>query len=90
MVPNQRTVLRYPHLPLQTGQTPGNAATSVPVTPSDLAHNPFQNGLLARQKDRPTLGTKFSDLRRKEGLFGAETLEDRLGEVESLHEPNSD
>ena len=57
---------------------------------ADLAHNPFQNGLLARQKDRPTLGTKFLDLRRKEGLFGAETLEDWLGEVESLHEPNSD
>ena len=57
---------------------------------ADLAHNPFQNGLLARQKDRPTLGTKISDLLRKEGLFGAETLEDWLGEVEPLHEPNSD
>jgi hypothetical protein len=57
---------------------------------ADLAHNPFQNELLARQKDRPTLGAKFSDLRRKEDLFGAETLEDRLGEVEPLHEPNSD
>lgn len=46
VVPHQRTILWCPHLPLQTGQNAWNAAPPARVTPSDLAHTPFQNGPL--------------------------------------------
>jgi site-specific DNA recombinase len=47
IVSDQRAILGCPHGTLHNKQTTWNAATTVPVTPSNLAHNPFQNGLLA-------------------------------------------
>ncbi len=93
IVPNQRAILRRPHARLYDGQTAWNVAPPVPVTPSDLAHNPFQNGLLAIAERLVGVGRLQEALQRLERATGGEhqlssvddariEVLDRLGRVD--------